>query len=106
MKDRLLEEYIRSVLREYWAEPAGGVTRNSTTTWDPPMVPRSSSVSMPGTQEKQFEKDPEELELEGEADLMLDRPGTIVEPDVRKKIRNYFRSMKLTPTRHPGKTFK
>jgi len=25
----------------------------------------------------------------------LDHPGTIVEPDVRKKISKYFRSMKL-----------
>jgi len=30
----------------------------------------------------------------GEPDL-LDHPGTIVEPDVRKKISKYFRSMKL-----------
>jgi hypothetical protein len=26
---------------------------------------------------------------------MLDQPGTIVEPDVREKISNYFRSMGL-----------
>lgn len=33
--------------------------------------------------------------LESEKDLMLDKPGTIVEPDVRKKIRDYFRKMGL-----------
>lgn len=28
-------------------------------------------------------------------DLMLDKPGTIVEPDVRKKIKAYFKAMGL-----------
>jgi hypothetical protein len=31
----------------------------------------------------------------GSQDDMLDKPGTIVEPDVRDKISKYFKTMKL-----------
>ena len=102
----LIKEYIEAVLKEYWGEPAGGVRRNSTTVSDPPKVPRSSSVPMPGSEPEDHGSEPNDLELEGESDLMLDKPGMIVEPDVRDKVKKYFRSMGLTPQHRPGKTFK
>jgi hypothetical protein len=89
---KILKEYLRAVLSEYWGEPIGGV-RPQLTKADPTMPDNRSDVKSPGSEAK------EDL-------LMLDEPGVIVEPDVRKKIKAYFSAMKLVPGDKPGKTYK
>lgn len=82
---KLLREYLKCVLSEYFGEPvAAAINKSDGTKADPPGLRMSNSDP--------FFHDAEE--------------GVIVPKDVRKKIKKYFKDMKLTPTDEPGKTYK
>jgi hypothetical protein len=82
---KLLREYLRCVLSEYWGEPvASAIGKADGTKADPP------GLRMAG---------PDPFFLDAEE-------GVMVPKNTRKKIKKYFKDMKLSPTNEPGKTYK
>lgn len=86
-----LKNILKELLREYWGEVAGGVTRDQGT-----KEAQRTGPSQPDTPDEVFEDDP----------FMLKKKGKYVPPDAKKKIAQYFKDMKMEPTDKPGKTYK
>lgn len=86
-----LRNILKELLREYWGEVAGGVTRDQGT-----KEAQRTGPSQPDTPDDVFEDDP----------FMLKKKGKYVPADAKRKIKQYFKDMKMEPTDKPGKTYK
>lgn len=87
-----LKNYLKVLLREYWGEVTGGVTRDQGTK----EAQRTGPSQPDDPADSMFEDDP----------FMLDKKGKYVPDDAKKKIKKYFKDMKMEPTDKPGKTYK
>lgn len=85
-----LRNYLKALLREYWGEVAGGVVRDGAS--------RDASRLGPLAPPKPNDEDDDPLDL--------DKKGVMVPDDAKKKIKQYFKDMKMEPTDRPGKTYK
>lgn len=81
----ILKAYLREVLlKEYWGEP----------------------VSAASGKDDGTKADPPGLRDEIDDPFMHKKKGVLVPKDVRHVIKKYFKTMGLTPTDKPGKTYK
>ncbi len=89
-----LKNYLRVLLREYWGEVTGGVTRDQGT-----KEAQRTGPAQPDTPDDPMGEDEDDP-------FMLDKKGKYVPDDAKRKIKKYFKDMKMEPTDKPGKTYK
>lgn len=87
-----LKNYLRVLLREYWGEVTGGTVRDQGTR----EAQRTGPSQPDAIVDPMMEDDP----------FMLKKKGKYVPDDAKKKIKKYFKDMKMEPTDKPGKTYK